>query len=288
MTMLLTRQKMGSVGGQPPPNAGLDVAYVKVTPELAARFLAKNPANRSMRKASVATLARAMSAGEFNGMNGETVKFDHTGALVDGQHRLAAIVKSGTTQGLLMVRGVPDGAADTMDTGMQRTFADVLRRRGVTQYNNVAAAARLLWLYDNTARILGGNVKPTYGEMLDVLATNKVVVHKSAFSELVGLTNATFLRVIFERASVEDAEAFMERAGEGVGLAKGDPILVFRERVIRWRTASPGQKAHNAFVLAWAIKAFNAWRRGDSITVLRWSPGGAVREDFPRVEDVPA
>lgn len=286
--MLLTRQKTGSVGGQPSPPGGLDVGYQEVTPELAAKWLSNNPANRSLRKQAVASLARAMSAGEFNGANGETIKLNRSGALVDGQHRLAAIVKSGTVQGLLVVRGVPDGAADTMDTGMQRTFADVLRRRGVKQSNNVAATARLLWLYDNSGRMMGGNVKPTYGEMLDVLAANPVVVHKNAFSDLVGLTNATFLRVIFERASLADAEAFITRAGDGVGLAKGDPILVFRERVIRWRSASPGQKAHNAFVLAWAIKAFNAWRRGDSITVLRWNPGGAVREDFPRVEDVPA
>ena len=46
--------------------------------------------------------------------------------------------------------------------------------------------------------------------------------------------------------------------------------------------------SNNPVLTARVVKAFNAWRRGDSITVLRWSPGGAVREDFPRVEDVPA
>lgn len=281
MTMLLTRQKNGSAGGQRP--ADLDVGLQRVTPKLAAQWLESNPGNRNMRKSAVDVLARAMDRGEFNGLNGETLKFTLGGELVDGQHRLAAVVQSGVAQTFVVVRGVDFAAADTVDTGTARTFSDVLKRRGWSATNNAAAVSRWLWLYDQERSLLDRNVKPSHQELLRVAEANPIAeaIHKDAFGMFVGVTNAAFLRVVFGRENTDDATLFATRAGLGTGLETGDPILAFRSRVINMKSVDASARLHPAFTVAWGIKAFNSWRRGDSVKTVGWR---ATTEKFPRVE----
>ena len=65
-----------------------------ITPKIAEQYLAKNSNNYSrLYKATVDQYAYEMLNGEWI-FNGEAIKFNKSGKLVDGQHRLSAIVKS--------------------------------------------------------------------------------------------------------------------------------------------------------------------------------------------------
>lgn len=103
-----------------------------VTPEVAARYLERTrPIDQRQRSVStVSKYARAMLDGRFDAQNGETIKFDTTGSLVDGQHRLAAIVKSGVTLTLSVIRNLSPEAKFTMDSGKGRTKKDILKYSG--------------------------------------------------------------------------------------------------------------------------------------------------------------
>ena len=67
---------------------------IKVTPHLASKWLQKNSCNRPLSQNTVYRYADAILSGEWK-LNGDTIRFDSNGTLIDGQHRLHACVKAG-------------------------------------------------------------------------------------------------------------------------------------------------------------------------------------------------
>lgn len=95
-----------------------------ITPEMAKRWLAQNAKNNRTSKAGqVALYAAYMKKGTWNDDNC-AITFDVNGELIDGQHRLMAIVESGTAQEFIIGRNWPTEAMITLDMGQRRTFTD--------------------------------------------------------------------------------------------------------------------------------------------------------------------
>jgi hypothetical protein len=88
-----------------------------------------------------------MRRGEWR-ETGEAIKFDENGQLRDGQHRLAAIVRSGITLKMTVVRGVIEEAFDVMDSGRSRSVTDVLGLHNFDNKHATGAAVRLLLCYE--------------------------------------------------------------------------------------------------------------------------------------------
>lgn len=109
-----------------------------ISPEKAQEYLRYNTFNRPLDIRYVASLADQMARGQWK-MNGEPVIFSATGYLLDGQHRLAAIVKSGVSVEMAVTRGVAEDSFVTIDTGRGRTAAAVFAIAGIVNYSNIAA-----------------------------------------------------------------------------------------------------------------------------------------------------
>ncbi len=93
----------------------MTVAVERFTPDMAREAL-DHPANADNRRidlSRVRMLKASMIEGTFQ-LNAETVKFAADGGLIDGQHRLTAIVESGKAQDLLVARNVPKSAFATI------------------------------------------------------------------------------------------------------------------------------------------------------------------------------
>lgn len=70
-----------------------------IGPKEAEELLAHNyDKNRNVRKMWVKALANMMKQGQFIAQNGDVIRVGHDGTLYDGQHRLMAVIESGTTQ----------------------------------------------------------------------------------------------------------------------------------------------------------------------------------------------
>src|ERR1700709_2078030 len=117
------------------------VEIVDVTPEIAEAWLSKNPNNRNLRGQVIASYARDMASGSWV-LNGETVKISVSGHLLDGQHRLSAVVEAAVTVPMIVVNGIPSEAMPTVDTGAKRTYADSLRLQGEENTSVLAAVTR--------------------------------------------------------------------------------------------------------------------------------------------------
>lgn len=100
----------------------LDISVVNVTPTLAKQWLGKNH-NRKLRKSVVDAYAKQMASGQWS-QSHQGIAFSPTGELLDGQHRLAAVVQSGVPVSLVVVRGVRQESQLNMDIGLRRNVVD--------------------------------------------------------------------------------------------------------------------------------------------------------------------
>lgn len=106
----------------------MNIIKKKVSPEEAERLLNEhNPYNyRRMNLSTVKIYAKDMKDGNWK-ENGETVKIDINGNLIDGQHRMQAIVDSGVSIEVIFVEGLDPSVADTIDIGRKRTIEQYLK-----------------------------------------------------------------------------------------------------------------------------------------------------------------
>jgi len=101
-----------------------------VTPDVAIRWLENaNPNNRAVSDAHVARLARDMSEGRWI-LTHEGIAFDPQGRLLDGQHRLWAVIESNQPVEMHVFFNLTPEALMVINTGKPRSLADVLRISG--------------------------------------------------------------------------------------------------------------------------------------------------------------
>ena len=78
------------------PELAIQTTYLYVTPNLASKWLEGNACNRRLNQQHAERMAQAMRDGCWKTTH-QGIAFDTNGTLVDGQHRLWAIVQSGCT-----------------------------------------------------------------------------------------------------------------------------------------------------------------------------------------------
>lgn len=114
-----------------------------ITPEMAFELLTKNTKNyRRIHVPTVKYYAKEMQEGRWE-MNGEPIQFAEDGTLLNGQHRLTAIVESGVTVPLLVVTGVKKDVA-IYDDGKTRSPMDVASNLGIQANSRILAVANLM------------------------------------------------------------------------------------------------------------------------------------------------
>jgi hypothetical protein len=95
-----------------------------------------------------------MRRGHWHGeLTAEAIKIGSVGGravVIDGQHRLAAIVESGAPIRAWVAENVPVEAFRYLDQGKPRDLADILTVKGYADAKSLASAMRMLWKEDRT------------------------------------------------------------------------------------------------------------------------------------------
>lgn len=111
----------------------METKTVAITPEMAREWLTHNMAgNRPVLKGTVHSYARQMRNGSWN-LTHQGIAFDENGELIDGQHRLNAIVEANIPVTMNVTTGVrrEKGEVFTIDMGRKRTYANVVQMSGM-------------------------------------------------------------------------------------------------------------------------------------------------------------
>lgn len=258
---------------------------IKVTPDMASKWLQKNPNNRSISKWVVQNYARQMAEGKWM-LNGEAIMFDSKGNLLNGQHRLEALVMANVTVPMAVGRGFPESVKDTFDQHRKRNAGDVLMMHGIHSGNQVASITRLLDRWDKGVRnntLMGaGQFNMTPAEILEYLAKDDLVMESvtafyNARSPELNVSGRVFggLYVLTHRIDYAAADDFFLKLETGEMLKKGDPALALRRYWINVSASSQGQRVGRKFTLSMAcfnagVRAWNAFAEGEEMLKVTW------------------
>ena len=97
-----------------------------ITPEIATLFLQNHVGNRDYRKNWVSELSRMIKRGEWL-VTHQGIALDKSGNLIDGQHRLKAIIESGIPVQINVSYDVDAITYTCIDRGVKRNLADITR-----------------------------------------------------------------------------------------------------------------------------------------------------------------
>lgn len=120
----------------------LKVSVEIISPESAKQYLARNfETNRKLSPKNVAKHISSMQKGSWL-ISTDCIGFDTMGRLINGQHRLTAIVQSGTSQPFIVVRNLPIQSAQILDLGKKRMMDERLCIAGKTISRTLCSVVR--------------------------------------------------------------------------------------------------------------------------------------------------
>lgn len=270
---------------------------VSVDADTAREYLSKERApergvkgtNRKHGRRTVADYAAAMLRGEWE-LTHQGIAFNVNGELVDGGHRLRAVILASQTQpdiaiDFMVTWGLSEKAMVTMDIGRRRVPADFLRMLGKSNTASLGGIIRLAYCYDNvpwssTETWSRHRITPTMQE--EYLNENprleQAVEVSLPFRRLfkASALGSFWFVATRERPDV-DIHSFMESLRSGELLEKGDPALTLRELMLNSRAAL--RRLEGSQELALLIKAFNKRINGEQSRLLAFR----TDEPFPRI-----
>lgn len=259
-------------------------AWKRISPETAEEMLNLLDVNRKLLSSHVSFLAREMKGGRWK-LNGDTIRFSPK-RLLDGQHRLQAVIQSGVTITALVVEEIDDDAYDSIDTGRGRQAGDILSSIGLSNPFMVAAAGRFIWYYDNNLN-LDSSLRISNHQVLETVRRNPflqfICDYLAGKKTMRASPIATALTLIARKAGRDAAIFFAEKLALGAELKADDPIRFFRDR---WMLESSHRSSRGDRVIwiAVCIKTFNAWQAGKkAVAAERWQSN----EHFPEVQKNP-
>lgn len=261
---------------------------VIVSPDLAREWLKR--AGKNFRKLDTRVAMQLREQIRRNGWvnDGNTIKFDSAGNLVDGQHRLRAIADLGVTVMAWVLRGVDNDT--TIDTGLKRSLNQQLRFQKEVNATTLGSALHICWFHDMaklpTWSTGSTENRPSNQDLITYLASNPGV--RESVAAVVGGDvvypggHMAALHFLASRAGLGDEVAsFVSKVRYGAGLAANDPAHLLRERLLK--NAAGRLKLHRRDQLALVIKAWNAWLEGRAMALLKWIAVGPAAEEFPAI-----
>jgi len=267
--------------------------YTKVltiTPALAVQWLdTKNAHNRPVSNSTVDRYAQEIKAGNWQ-LNGESIKFGKNGQILDGQHRLKAIVKANADIECLVVYGVENKTFNTIDDHNKRSLADVFAINGENNAKLLAIGTRFIWTYamgQITTRDLRRIKIATKTLMQGTLDKNPglrdstkayVLLRSRPGGLLIPAGMAIGLHHLFSLVDSKKAEEFFTKLQSGYDLTEGDPIATLRQSLITAKQQAAATIITKSAIFTYAVIAWNAYLRDERLTKLVFRSNSSIPE----------
>lgn len=263
---------------------------ILVTPELARKYLETNIGhNRRLREKKVLQYARDMKEKRWKSDTAEYVKIGKSGNLVDGQHRMAAVIKSGTPTILSFAFNVPDEVFDVLDTGLQKSAQDIFR---ISEIKNANILPGIIQQY--SALLLGvgdprglGSKKLTNAQILNLYELNenywqeiskKSLSWYNSFARIITPSVLGGLYAFLETKDEEKAFIFMEQLCCPIN-TDHEAITLLKNSLMKDKMSIRKMTTTNRMGII--IKAWNFYRMNKPCKQLKYNP---EIENFPEAK----
>lgn len=254
-----------------------------VTPKMAINFLKRNKNNRKVSKQTVTKYKFQMNKGQWL-LSPDGLSFDTNGDVLNGQHRLHAVVDSGVSCDFVINYDVPKEVFSVIDTGKNRSGGDVLSTLGIKYPSVVAAAVKRHIMLDispndSVSRGAGGSTGYTHGTNTAILEKynenpdiyNNVVADfcklyakMGVFNRATGSGIASYL-IISKGYKYDEVMSFFNQLYTGNDV-ENSTILNLRNRLIKDKYSKI--KMTEKYRMLLLKKTWNAYVSGSEIKTL--------------------
>jgi len=240
---------------------------VTMTPQWASQLLGQTKQkNRKFKRRHLERLTSTIQSGNWY-ITAQGIALDNQNNILDGQHRLAAVVRAEKPIQIMLGRNLDPAIFNVVDTGATRTAGDALDILGSNKGKTVAAALKNYQLYYQYPKVKwSGNHTPAHTEVTKLYDLHKDYVESMieeiarrrksfrCFSESVALTFSLLARD--KHWAETPILSFMDAICFGANLEPEDVCLSFRNQLgsgyFKRRGTCPAQYLLNSF-----IKCFN-------------------------------
>jgi hypothetical protein len=245
----------------------LRISLEHITPVIAGKYLAKNRHNRRLRTGRIRELADQMKREKWH-LNGETIKFSNQDELLDGQHRLHAIIAADVAITTLVVRDLSPEAFVTIDQGAKRSGGDIFHVCGVQYPSTVSSALTLIWQHKKGI-ILGsknGEDIPSMDErvaLFDEMPQVENYVVECATKGIQSIINgSTFagLYALFAEINHDLAASFLNAVAGGAVRYAANPATQLRVALLKIKGSE--YKPHRMALCSLIVDAWNRYIGG--------------------------
>ncbi|MGA9651929.1 hypothetical protein [Pedobacter sp.] len=252
------------------------------TPELAEELLRSNTDNRRFRKTVVEKYADEMLMGRWKENTGEVIKISDNGTLLDGQHRLMAIVKAGIPIALHVAYGLQSDVFHVLDSGIPRNATDAFHIQSIPNASMIPAT--ISYYEALISQKIENKQSPSTSELLDRYYAKELFWSETArksnnwyaeFGKIISPSTIGAIYALFHDKSPDDAEKFMDQLCSGMDV-RNKSVALLRKKLIDDKLAIKKMPRRIKFALI--IKAWNFFRKMESVKMLRFDPD---REEFP-------
>ena len=276
-----TKNKMIKTKREITSSEGVTAQWVKLDKSTCEKLLAVVPSyQRNKKKSTLSMIVKDLEKGYFR-QNGSPIVISDQGYLIDGQHRITAFLKSGVFPEVLMVTGVSEkyGYA-TIDSGSSRSYADVFKSKGVSNYCRKATISVILLgllkkTYCNGPANSRQSVYDCYLENKESIDywSNKYPALDSNIAATIRAASACYAEKIIPR---EKIHAFFEAVESGIGART---CIAFRKAIIVNSNKIRG-KMHQKEMVSLCIHAIDLFDQGIEQSRM------VMPKKFPYLEEV--
>lgn len=261
------------------------IEEVTITPTMAAKMLEHNTLNRPLRQRHVQRIAHQIETGKWR-FNGDTIKIASTEDVLDGQHRLWAVIEANKPIRTMVVYGIDKDAFSTIDTlRSSRTGGDMVALAGAERYRNQVSTA-LAWLlrWQTGQKIMAWRNPANRIENSDIeqaFADNPGMINAvEAATRLRSLCNPAILGMLYyimSNRNPDIADRMMETLSNPAHVRVTDPFFALRAWLLSQK------RRDQLLTIAVTIKAANAAYEDKPIKHLKWQTQGQTAEEFPEL-----
>jgi hypothetical protein len=261
----------------------MQVEVRHVDPDFARQLLTSNTHNRPLSLARVRELAEQMRRGEWRA-NGDSVRISRTNRLLDGQHRLHAIVASETSHDLVVVCDLEDEVFDTIDIGAKRKTSELVALRGHKNAAALSTVTRRFLTWQTTGHPLSAapEKRPSNAQILAEAGRNTLLHRATSFAvgaswlcRNLSPSDTGFCYAAFSTVD-EDAALTFLRMMEAPGEATPSVVLLLRDQLMETRASTRRMTATHRIALT--FKTWRLWRTNKSVKFLRIRTEGDSQE----------
>lgn len=240
-----------------------------IAPSDASLWLKANTLNRPVRRSLVRFLTQQIRDGQWQ-LNGQPIVISDNEQVLDGQHRLLAVIDAGEAIQCLVVYGITAEAFKTMDTGAPRSGSDALSLyfRDLPIMIVKAVATAVQWCVSlDYGTVHRSNHRVSNTSVIDYVKAHPEMIHcaetLAGFDKQnrpLSLGTGVALFSMFCRKDDAKAEEFMRRLYTGEGLSRGDPEYYLR--AIFQKDQTKKTRFPQTTKIRMVIKGWNWRRRG--------------------------